>query len=98
MNYYTNPKNYSVYIEEDGDDIWVSVHNGYCCPFDCIVGTVGDGLTDKERIETAFYDYFPAQYVKDNLEDNDSWQRVSVVAKDAVEIEDALEQAARTSW
>ena len=98
MNYYTSPKNYKVYIEEDGDDIWVSVHNGYCNPFDCLVGTGNDGLTNQERIEAASVFFFPAQYVKDNLVDDDTSQRVSIVARDAIEIEDALVRASRISW
>ena len=29
MLIYMNDKNYGVYLEEDGDDLWITVTNGY---------------------------------------------------------------------
>ena len=44
MLIYMNDKNYGVYLEEDGDDLWITVTNGYCKSYDCIVGCASDGL------------------------------------------------------
>ena len=30
MLLFTSDKNYKVFLEEDGDDLWITVTNGYC--------------------------------------------------------------------
>ena len=84
---------YSVYVENDGDDMWVSVRHGGDHLYDCIVGTVDDGARKKEYIETAYSLFYPANYVSERLNANDDRQRVFAVAKEACAIDHALEKA-----
>lgn len=84
---------YCVYLENDGDDLWVSVTNGYCKSYDCIVGTEENLCDVKMCLETAYSCFYPAQYIKENLCADDDRFRVLVLAKDAFEIDRALEMA-----
>ena len=93
MLIFKTDKDYGVYLEEDGDDLWVTVTNGYCKSYDCIVGSVADKLDTKSRVEAAYSCFFPAQYVSELLESNDDRQRVLYLARDAYEIDRALELA-----
>ena len=93
MLLYTSPKNYCVYLEEDGDDLWISVTNGYCQSYDCIVGSTNDGADISALIDTAYTCFFPAQYLSEILDAGDDRLRVAYAAKDAYEIDYALEMA-----
>ena len=93
MMIFKTDKNYGVYLEEDGDDLWITVTNGYCKSYDCLVGSVADELDTKMRLEAAYNCFFPAQYVSENLNSNDDGLRVLYLARDAYEIGRALELA-----
>ena len=93
MLVYKSDKNYCVYLNEDGDDLWITVTNGYCNGYDCLVGSVSDPLDTRLCLETAYSCFYPAQYVMDNLEPNDERVRVLTLAKDAYEIDRALDMA-----
>ena len=93
MEIFRSDKNYCVYLEEDGDDLWISVTNGYCKPYDCIVGSISDGVDVKACLDTAYSIFFPAQYIEEKLEANDDRLRVLCLARDAFEIDRALELA-----
>lgn len=93
MLIFKTDKDYGVYLEEDGDDLWITVTNGYCKSFDCIVGSVEDACDTKVCAETAYTCFFPAQYVEENMESNDDRFRVIQLARDAYEIDRALELA-----
>lgn len=84
---------YSVYVENEGDDMWVSVRHGEEHLYDCIVGTVDDGAHKKERIQTAYMQYYPANYVSENMNANDDRQRVYELMEEACAIDHALEMA-----
>ena len=88
-------KNYVVEINLDGDDYWVSVGDEYCHEYQVMVGKLGDGLTNKERLENAETFFFPANYVRDILSEfpNGDGRYVLNVATDAFEIERALKLA-----
>ena len=68
MLIFKTDKDYGVYLEEDGDDLWITVTNGYCKSYDCIVGSVADACDTKICVETAYTCFFPAQYVNENIE------------------------------
>lgn len=93
MLIFKTDKDYGVYLEEDGDDLWITVTNGYCKSYDCIVGSVADACDTKICVETAYTCFFPAQYVNENIESNDDRFRVIQLARDAYEIDRALELA-----
>ena len=93
MLLYTSPKNYHVYLEEDGDDLWISVTNGYCQSYNCIVGCVNDGPDISTLINTAYDGFFPAQYLSEILDADDDRIRVAYAANDAYQIDYALEKA-----
>jgi len=93
MLIYMNDKNYGVYLEEDGDDLWITVTNGYCKSYDCIVGCASDGLDVSARVESAYSCFYPGQYVNENLNSDDDRYRVLYLARDAYEIDRALEMA-----
>ena len=93
MLLYTSPKNYHVYLEEDGDDLWIRVTNGYCHPYDCIVGCVEDSNDISTLIDAAYTCFYPAQYLSEVLDAGADRFRVAYVAKDAYEIDYALEMA-----
>ena len=80
-------------MENDGDDFWITVTNGYCKSFDCLVGSNTDGLDVATCVETAYNSFYPAQYVSENLEPNDNPSRVLCLAQDAYEIDRVLEMA-----
>jgi hypothetical protein len=54
MLIFKTDKDYGVYLEEDGDDLWITVTNGYCMSFDCIVGSVADACDTKMCVEAAY--------------------------------------------
>ena len=93
MLLFTSDKNYKVFLEEDGDDLWITVTNGYCESYDCIVGSVSEGYDPEVCIQTASVFFYPAQYISDNLNANDDRYRVLQLARDAYEIDRALELA-----
>lgn len=93
MLLYNSDKNYGVHLEEDGDDLWITVTNGYCNRYDCIVGTVGENDDIRACVDAAYSQFFPAQYISDSLDANDDRARVLFVARDAYEIDRALEMA-----
>ena len=95
MLIFKSDKNYGVYLEEDGDDLWITVSNGYCKSFDCLVGGTTDGLDMSTCVENAYSCFYPAQYVSDNIEPNDDRSRVLYLARDAYEIDRALDMATR---
>lgn len=84
---------YSVYVENDGDDMWVSVRHNGAHVYDCCVGSVDDGARKKEYIETAYSQFYPANYVQETLASDADRQRVLSVAKEAFRIDYALEMA-----
>ena len=93
MLIFKTDKDYGVYLEEDGDDLWITVTNGYCKSYDCIVGCVADACDTKMCVEAAYNCYFPAQYVSENLNSDDDGLRILYLARDAYEIDRALELA-----
>ena len=93
MLIFKTDKNYCVYLEEDGDDLWVCVTNGYCKSYDCIVGSVTDCNDTKLCVETAYSCFYPAQYINENLCADDDRYRILYLARDAYEIDRALELA-----
>ena len=93
MLIYTNENNYGVYLKEDGDDLWITVTNGYCKSYDCIVGCAADGLDTAAYIETAYTEFYPAQYISENMNADDDRFRIMCLARDAYEIDRALELA-----
>ena len=93
MLLFTTDKNYKVFLEEDGDDLWITVTNGYCKSYDCIVGGIEDAGDIKRCVDVAYGNFYPAQYVSELLESNDDRQRVLYLARDAYEIDRALELA-----
>ena len=93
MLIYKTDRNYGVYLEEDGDDLWITVHNGYCNSYDCIVGTVEDCANVKVCVETAYRSFYPAHYINDNLNGDADRQQILSLARDAYEIDRALELA-----
>lgn len=64
MLIFKTDRDYGVYLEEDGDDLWITVTNGYCKSYDCIVGSVADACDTKICVEAAYTCFFPAQYPK----------------------------------
>ena len=93
MLVYKSDMNYGVYLEDDGDDLWITVTDGYCASYDCIVGSTGNPIDVRVCVDTAYTCFFPAQYMTDHLEANDDRFRVAVLARDAYEIDRALEMA-----
>ena len=93
MLLFTTDKNYKVFLEEDGDELWITVTNGYCRSYDCIVGSVTDNYDSKLCVETAYSCFYPAQYVSENLCADDDRQRILCLVRDAYEIDRALELA-----
>lgn len=93
MLLFTSDKNYKVFLEEDGDDLWITVTNGYCESYDCIVGSISDGLDVSARVKSAYSCFYPGQYVNENLNADDDRYRVLYLARDAYEIDRALELA-----
>ena len=93
MLIFESDKGYCVYLENDGDDLWVSVTNGYCNSYDCIVGSEEDLSDVKKCLETAYSCFYPGQYVNENLNSDDDRYRVLYLARDAYEIDRALEMA-----
>ena len=93
MIMYVSKNGYSVYVENSGDDVWVSVrHNGKRL-YDCVVGCVGDNARNKDYINTAYQLFYPANYVSERLRSNDTRQRVYAVMQEACGIDHALEMA-----
>ena len=90
MLLFTTDKNYKVFLEEDGDDLWITVTNGYCKSYDCIVGSVADGNDVKLCVEAAYSCFYPAQYISENLCADDDRYRILYLARDAYEIDRAL--------
>lgn len=93
MLVFKSDMNYFVYLEEDGDDLWISVTNGYCKEFHCIVGNAEEPIDVKSCVETAYHCFYPAQYIAEQLEPNDDRLRVLYLARNAYEIDRALEYA-----
>ena len=93
MLVFKSDMDYCVYLEEDGDDLWISVTNGYCEGFDCIVGNTEEPIDVKACVDNAYLFFCPAQYVTEHLEPNDDRRRVLSLARDAYEIDRALEYA-----
>ena len=93
MLLFTSDKNYKVFLDEDRDDLWITVTNGYCKSYDCIVGSISDGLDVSVRVESAYSCFYPGQYVNENLNSDDDRYRVLYLARDAYEIDRALELA-----
>ena len=93
MLIFRSDKGYCVSLENDGNDLWVSVTNGYCNSYDCIVGTKDDFCDVKMCLETAYSCFYPAQYIKEYLCADDDRFRVLCLTKDAFEIDRALEMA-----
>ena len=58
MVMYVSEKGYSVHIEADGDDMWVSVRHGGERLYDCSVGCVNDNARKKDYINTAYQLYY----------------------------------------
>lgn len=59
MLLFTSDENYKVFLDEDGDDLWITVTNGYCKSYDCIVGSISDGLDVSARVESAYSCFYP---------------------------------------
>ena len=76
MLLFTSDKNYKVFLDEDGEDLWITVTNGYCKSYDCIVGSISDGLDVSARVESAYSWFYPGQYVNANLNSDDARYRV----------------------
>ena len=53
MLVFKSDMDYCVYLEEDGDDLWISVTNGYCEGFDCIVGNTEEPIDVKACVDNA---------------------------------------------
>ena len=93
MLIFKTDKNYGVYLENDGDDLWITVTNGYCKSYDCFVGSVTDYFDTKQCVETAYSCLYPAQYIKENLCPDDERYRILYLARDAYEIDRAMDMA-----
>ena len=93
MLVYKSDMNYGVYLEDDGDDLWITVTNGYCVSYDCIVGSTDEPIDVAVCVDSAYRCFFPAQYMTDHLEATDDRFRVVALARDANEIDRALEMA-----
>lgn len=93
MIIYNSDTDYKVYLEEDGDGLWISVSNGYCNSYDCIVGNSTEDVDIKACLNTAYAHFFPAQYIEEHLEPNANREMVLWLARDAYEIDCALEFA-----
>ena len=94
MLVYTSDKNYHVYLEKDGDDLWVSVRNELGEREDFIVGSVSDkDLTTSEYLYSARFSFYPANYVEEHLNNNFDRHAVLHIATTAFEIDRALEEA-----
>lgn len=92
MLVYVSDKNYYVHLEEDGDDVWVSVLSEFC-EKDFIVGSVDDNLTTSECIYGAYSSFYPANYVTEHLKNDSDRSAVLFIARTAFEIDRALEEA-----
>ena len=93
MVIFRSDKNYCVQLEDDGDDRWISVSNGYCKSYDCFVGSSMEDVNLKTCLNTAYSCFFPAQYIEEQLATCDDRFRVLSLAKAAYEIDRALELA-----
>ena len=93
MLLFRSDKNYCVHLEQDGDDLWITTTNGYCVPYNCIVGNTEDEFDVKACLNGAQACFYPQQYMADNMTLNDSSSRVLSLARDAYEIDRALELA-----
>ena len=63
MEIFKNAKNYSVYLEEDGDDFWITVTNGHCRIFACYVGQIEPSNDVVCCLETAAATFYPKIYI-----------------------------------
>jgi hypothetical protein len=93
MMIYENKNGYSVYVENDGNDVWVSVRHGGNKLYDCIVGNIDDCGSNNLYLETAYHNFFPANYVKEHIKANDTRERTVSLANEAFYIDHALEMA-----
>lgn len=93
MIMYVSKKGYSVCVEADGDDMWVSVRHNEDRLYDCVVGCVDDNARKKDYINTAYQLFSPANYVSERLRSEDTRQRVYAVMQEACAIDYALEMA-----
>ena len=94
MLIYKSNKNYSVYLEEDGDDLWVSVRNELGEREDFIVGSIDDEkLPVSNYVYNAFSSFYPFTYVAEHSDILSERQDILYYAITAFEIDRALEEA-----
>ena len=93
MVMYVSKNGYSVYVENDGDDVWVSVRRGGEHLYDCIAGRVNDGARKKEYINAAYSCFYLANYISERMKSSDSRHRIHALSHEACGIDHALEMA-----
>lgn len=93
MTMFVSKDGYAVYVESDGDDMWVSVRRHGKRLHECIVGCVGDYDRAKDYVREAYRQFYPANYVSEWMDAKDSRQRVIALAQEACGIDYALEMA-----
>ena len=95
MMIYNNKHGYNVNIENDGDDVWVIVRHDGINLYDCLVGNIDDGAPNNLYVETAYHNFYPANYVNEHMKSNDGRDRIACLANEASYIDYALEMAMR---
>ena len=94
MLVYTSDKNYHVYLEENGDYLWVSVRNELGEREDFIVGSIDDEkLPISNYVYNAFSSFYPFTYVEEHSDILSERQDILYYAITAFEIDTALEEA-----
>lgn len=93
MIMYMSGNGYSVYAEDDGDDMWVSVRHKGERLFECITGGANDSPRIRDYVRTAYSQFYPANYVIERLKATDDCQRMCTVMQEACGIDHALKMA-----
>ena len=53
MTMFVSKEGYAVYVESDGDDMWVSVRRGGKHLYDCIAGGANDSPRKKDYVSNS---------------------------------------------
>ena len=93
MTMFVSKDGYAVYVESDGDDMWVSVRRGGEHLYDCIAGGANDSPRKKDYVRAAYQQFYPANYVSERMKSNDNRQCIHALAHEACGIDYALEMA-----
>ena len=93
MFIYLSEDGYGVYVENDGDDMWVSVRHKGERLFECIAGDFEQYARARNYVANAYRNFYPANYVSERMKPNDGRARVFNLAKEAQRIDYVLERA-----